>query len=84
MRAKIDVLQSGFLDRTPPFSYLSHRLKTRLVETMRLVRFDDQQIICKQGTTASRMYFIVKGMLTLKKMKFSKCVTIIDCTIIEL
>jgi len=62
VRAKIDVLQSGFLDRTPPFSYLSHRLKTRLVETMRLVRFDDQQIICKQGTTASRMYFIVKGM----------------------
>ena len=58
------MLQSGFLDRTPPFSYLSHRLKTRLVETMRLVRFDDQQIICKQGTTASRMYFIVKGMFS--------------------
>ena len=61
VRAKIDVLQSGFLDRTPPFHRLSHRLKTKLVETMRLVRFEDQQYICKQGTIASRMYFIVKG-----------------------
>ena len=61
VRAKMDILRNGFLDRVSPFNRLSNEKKSKLVETMRLLKFEQGAMICKQNEIASRMFFIIKG-----------------------
>jgi len=61
VRAKMDILRNGFLDRVSPFNRLSNEKKSKLVETMRLLKFEQGAMLCKQNEIASRMFFLIKG-----------------------
>ena len=55
------ILRNGFLDRVSPFNRLSNEKKSKLVETMRLLKFEQGAMLCKQNEIASRMFFLIKG-----------------------